>query len=244
MTTYPKYNLEVFPTEDTLAKAAAEFIIEVAKKSIAAKGKFIIALSGGQTPEKLYSLLAEPPFREQIQWKKTFIFWGDERCVPLDDERNNAHQTISIFLDKVAIPQKNIHRIQVNLSPVEAAEEYEKEIDKFFMGDIPVFDLILLGLGTNGHTASLFPGTQVLHEQKPGVKAVYVEDLKAYRITMTAPLINLAHQILFLITGIEKAEIMKDVFSGNNKYPSQLIKPVNGELRWFIDKEAANNLNN
>ena len=197
-----KYNLKVFQTEDELNKSAVEFIIAISNKSLAAKGKFIIALSGGQTPEKLYSLLAELPFHEQIQWKKTFIFWGDERCVPLEDERNNAHRAKSILLGKVDIPLANIHFIPVNLSPAEAANKYEKGLKDFFGKDPLRFDLILLGLGENGHTASLFPGTKLIDEQSEGIREVYVEEEKMFRVTMTAPLIDQAHHILFLVTGM------------------------------------------
>ena len=242
MTIDSKYNLKVFKTEDEFNKSTAAFIIDVAKKSIAARGRFTISFSGGQTPEKLYSLLSESPFREQIQWKKTFIFWGDERCVPLDDERNNAHRAKLILLDKINIPLANIHFIPVNLSPLKAATEYEKEIKTFFGNEPPRFDLTLLGLGENGHTASLFPGTKIIEEKNEGVRDVYVEAEKMFRITMTAPLINKSRHILFLVTGEEKAEILKTILTASyqpEKYPAQLIKPLDGDLFWYVDRAAA-----
>lgn len=243
MNKHTVYNhLEVFPTIDDLNLAAAKFIVDVATNAIAGKGKFTISFSGGQTPVKLYSILAKPPFREQIEWKKTFIFWGDERCVPLDDERNNAHQAKIKLLNKVNIPLANIHVIPVDLTPAEAAAKYEKEIKDFFGNESLQFDLVLLGLGENGHTASLFPGTKIINEQVEGVREVYVQEEKMSRITMTAPLINQAHYILFLVAGRNKAEILEHIMWSPyqpEKYPAQLIKPEHGNLRWFADNAAA-----
>jgi 6-phosphogluconolactonase len=243
MNKHTVYNrLEVFPTIDDLNIAAAKFIVDIANKAIAEKGKFIISFSGGHTPVKLYSILAKHPFREQIEWKKTFIFWGDERCVPLDDAQNNAHEAKVTLLDKVKIPPSNIHVIPVNLTPAEAANKYELEIKDFFGNEPMQFDLVLLGLGENGHTASLFPGAKILKEQAEGVREVFVEEEKMSRITMTAPLINQAHHILFLVTGDKKAEILENVMwvpYQPEKYPAQLIKPVHGDLRWFADSTAA-----
>jgi 6-phosphogluconolactonase len=235
-------HLEVFATIDDLNIAAAKFIVDIANKAIAEKGKFIISFSGGQTPVKLYSILAEQPFRAQIDWGKTFIFWGDERCVPIDDERNNAHQAKITLLDKVNIPPSNVHPIPVDLTPAEAAGNYEKEIKDFFGQEPLQFDLILLGLGENGHTASLFPGAKILNEKAEGVREVYVEEEKMFRITMTAPLINQAHHILYLVAGKNKAEILENAMwlpYQPEKYPVQLIKPVHGDLRWFADSSAA-----
>jgi 6-phosphogluconolactonase len=242
MITLSKYNLHVFETTEAVNNAAAEFIIELANKSIVERGRFTISLSGGETPKKVYSLLSEPPFKDQVQWKRTFIFWGDERFVPFNDERNNGHQAKTILLDKIEIPLGNIHFVPVNSLPAEAAVEYEKEIKDFFGEEPTRFDLILLGLGENGHTASLFPGTKVIDEHVEGIKEVYVEEERMFRITMTAPLINEAHNILFLVTGEEKATILERVLTGPyepNIYPTQLIKPVNGELFWFSDRAAA-----
>ena len=236
------YKLEVFNTADELSKDAAKLIITIANKAIAIRGKFTISLSGGKTPAKLYSFLAESPFCEQVQWKNTFVFWADERCVPLDDERNNAHQAKLILLDKIDIPWDNIYSIPVNLTPVEAASNYEKKLNGFFGTESPRFDLMLLGLGENGHTASLFPGTNVIDEKLKGLREVYSKEEKMFRVTMTAPLINLARHILFLVTGEKKAEILKKVLSSSyqpENYPAQLIKPVDGELLWFVDQAAA-----
>jgi 6-phosphogluconolactonase len=237
-----KHNLKVFQTIDELNIATANLVIEAANKAVAEKGRFVISLSGGQTPEKLYSLLAKSPWQEQINWIKTFIFWGDERYVRFDDKRNNARQARLNLFEKIGIPTGNIYPIPVDLQPDYAAREYEKEITGFFKKTPLQFDLILLGLGENGHTASLFPGTKVIDEQVEGVRDVYVEEEKMFRITMTAPLINQAHRILFLVTGAKKARILNEVLTfpfQPARYPAQLIKPIDGDLQWFVDKEAA-----
>jgi 6-phosphogluconolactonase len=239
------YNLNIFQTTDELNSAAAEVIIEIAKEAIIARGRFTISLAGGQTPLGLYSLLAKLPWRERIDWVRTFIFWGDERYVRFDSDQNNAHQAQSIFLSRIHIPTTNIHPINVNLQPDEAAKDYEKDIRTFFGDDPWRFDLVLLGLGENGHTASLFPGTIVLTEKAEGVRDIYVEEEKMYRITMTAPLINQARQILFLVSGSKKREIVKNILTlpyQPEKFPAQLISPNDGQLHWFVDQAAASML--
>jgi 6-phosphogluconolactonase len=237
-----KYNIEVFQSIDALNKAVADYIVTVSNKAIAERGRFTIALSGGDSPQKLYALLAKTPYSEQIEWKKIFVFWGDERWVPIDDKRNNAYQVKSILLDKVIIPASNIHRIPVNLSPNQAVIKYEKELRAFFENKPIQLDVILLGLGENGHTASLFPGTKVIHEHAEGIRFVEGNPPIGGRITMTAALINRARHILFLVTGEKKAGILGKVLDDSyqpNLYPAQLIKPIHGDLIWFADQEAA-----
>jgi len=239
-------SINIFKDVDTLNRATAKFIINAANKAVAERGRFSISISGGKTPIELYSLLAQTPFREQLPWKNTNVFWCDERCVPITDTMNNAGQAKSVLLDKVDIPAANIHTVQVNLPPADAAAKYEKEIKDFFGKEPPQFDLMLLGLGENGHTASLFPGTKVIDEHEEGVREVYAEEGNMFRVTMTAALINRAHIILFLVTGKNKAEIMEAVFSNSmppRKYPAQLIKPVDGKLYWYVDSAAASLLN-
>ena len=242
MTYTRKYNIEVFQSIDALNKAVADYIVTVSNKAIAERGRFTIALSGGDSPQKLYALLAKTPYSEQIEWKKIFVFWGDERWVPIDDKRNNAFQVKSILLDKVIIPASNIHRIPVNLSPNQAVIKYEKELRAFFENKPIQLDVILLGLGENGHTASLFPGTKVIHEHAEGIRFVEGNPPIGGRITMTAALINRARHILFLVTGEKKAGILGKVLDDSyqpNLYPAQLIKPIHGDLIWFADQEAA-----
>lgn len=242
MTIHTKHSLNVFANVDELNVAAAQFIIKLAKEAIKEHGRFVIALSGGTTPEKLYALLATPEYASQIDWQRTFIFWGDERCVPLNDERNNAHNAKVALLSQVGIPASNIFIMPVNLAPAAAAKKYEKELNAFFGKEKLRFDLTLLGLGENGHTASLFPHTPVLHDDTEGVRDVYVEEDKMHRITLTAPLINRSRNILFLVTGAKKADVLKKIFMAAyepDKYPAQLIDPVDGDLYWYADQAAA-----
>ncbi len=224
-----------FENADLLAKAAADFFIKVAQDAIDLKGKFTVALSGGNTPAAMYKLLTDDFYCQQIDWKKCYFFWGDERCVPLNDKDNNAFNAKNIFLDKVPVPKKNIFVIPVDESPVNAAIYYEATIKIFFKTDKPVFDLILLGMGDNGHTASLFPRTSILHEQKALVKEVHVDEIKMDRVSFTASLINNAKHILFLVAGKGKEDMLKKVLEGEYKpeeYPAQLIK----NPEWFISK--------
>lgn len=216
-----------FDNADLLATAAAEYFIKIAQEAIALKGKFTVALSGGNTPAAMYKLLATDFYSEQIDWKKCYFFWGDERCVSLNDKDNNSFNAKNILLDKVPVPKQNIFIIPVNESPVNAAIYYEATIKIFFKTDKPVFDLILLGMGDNGHTASLFPHTDILKEEKKLVKEVYVAELKMDRVSFTVPLINNAKHILFLVAGKDKQPMLKKVLEGNyepEEYPAQLIK--------------------
>ncbi len=224
-----------FDNPDLLAVAAAEYFIRLAQEAIESKGKFTVALSGGNTPSAMYKLLSAEFYSRQLNWKNIYFFWGDERCVPLNDKDNNSFNAKNILLDKVSIPKKNIFAIPVNESPVNAAIYYEATIKIFFKTDNPVFDLILLGMGDNGHTASLFPHTSILHEEQKLVKAVYVDEIKMDRVSFTAPLINNAKHILFLVTGKEKESMLKKVLEGDYKpenYPAQMIKGA----EWFISK--------
>ncbi|MEO5582641.1 MAG: 6-phosphogluconolactonase [Saprospiraceae bacterium] len=245
MSSHSKSNINAFESITELNEALAEYIIYIANQSILSRGRFIIALSGGQTPKSLFTFLAQPSYGDRIPWSKTFIFFVDERCVPLDDERNNAYMARTILLDHVGIPSTNIHVIPVNLPPEKAAATYEKTLTDFFGDQALTFDLILLGLGDNGHTASLFPYTDVLSEQSVGIKVVNINllgDQPEFRISMTAPLINQAHQIVFLVTGASKGRILNYVLNGSYKpyeYPAQLIKPTDGELWWYTDWKAA-----
>lgn len=238
-------NLHIFETATALYQAAAEFIIQLSNDSVAARGRFSISLSGGNTPEALYSLLSGHPYCEQIPWSKVYVFWGDERCVPLNDSRNNAGRARSMLLDKIPIPSSNIHLIPTDMPPEKAAAVYEKELNSFFGEDPWCFDLVLLGLGENGHTASLFPNTDVIEEQAEGVRSLYLKEEKIFRITMTAPLINRARNLLFLVTGSKKNKILKTILEGPfqpDTYPAQLIRPQDGQLLWFADRAAASSL--
>jgi 6-phosphogluconolactonase len=240
-----KNQLRVFSTIDAMNGGAAQLLVDLATKSVMERDRFVLCLSGGNTPNGLYTLLSMKPFCDLVPWKNTFIFWSDERFVPADDERNNANKATSVLLSKIDLPSSNIFPIPVNLPPADAAKKYEKTLQAFFGKETPGFDLILLGLGDNGHTASLFPGTDVLREKSHWVKEVFVEELKMYRITMTALLINKARNILFLVKGKEKSGILNTVFTAPiqpEKYPVQLIIPEYGEVFWYVDNKAASRL--
>ncbi len=237
-----KDKITVFKTVETLYDAAAKLCLAIAEKSILARGRFVICLSGGDTPKGLYSLLATHPYHDLFPWKDTYVFWGDERCVPLTDNQNNAYMAQKLLLEKIDLPSTNIFPIPVNLPPAEAALEYEKTMKLFFGTDTPSFDLLLLGIGNDGHTASLFPGTEVLNEKRRWVKEVYVTEQQMYRITLTAHLINKAHHVLFLVSGASKAEVLQTILTAPfqpEKYPAQLIQPEHGDIYWYVDLEAA-----
>ena len=225
--------IKKFDSKDLLAKATADYMVELSAASIKERGQFSIALSGGTTPAVLFALLAKPPYVNQIDWKKTFVFWGDERAVPLDSPQNNAHNAKEDLLNHIDIPAENIFPIPTNLPPAEAAIRYENTLKHFFKSDLPKFDLILLGMGDNGHTASLFPHTTILHETQAIVKEVWVEEVNMDRISFTAALINNARHILFLVAGKDKADMLHKVLEGEYKpedYPAQLIKGA----EWFV----------
>ena len=222
-----------FDTPDLLAKASADFIVNLASETIKNSGRFTIALSGGNTPATLYALLATIPYSSQINWEKFFVFWGDERCVHAHDKDNNSNNAKKILLNNVPIPKGNIFPIPVEFTPAKAAAQYEQTIKQFFKTDKPQFDLILLGMGDNGHTASLFPHTDILKEEKALVKEVFIDGLNMWRITFTASFINNAKHILFLVAGKEKKEMLQTILQGKyepEKYPAQLVKSA----EWFV----------
>ncbi len=236
-------NPVVYLDSQSFIDGAADFISDLATQSIAERGRFTIALSGGGTPRPIYARLATADYRDRIDWSKVHVFFGDERCVPPDDARNNYRMAREALLDHIALPADNIHRIQGEIDPAQAALIYEQELQRLFRtSTFPAFDLICLGLGDNGHTASLFPGTAALREQDRWVVAQYVEVMTTWRVTFTAPLINAARHIAFLVEGAGKAEVLWCVLKGPYQpdvLPAQLIQPVNGQLHWLIDAAAA-----
>ncbi len=238
--------LDIQPTSADLVRKATECIASLLLESVKS-GKFAtIALSGGTTPRSVYLLLGSEPMRSTIPWANVHLFFGDERCVPPDNAESNFRMVKEALLDKITIPLQNIHRIKGEQNPANAALEYEEDIKQTFKlkdDTLPQFDVILLGLGEDGHTASLFPGTPVLQERRKLVTEVYVEKFKAYRISMTLPLINNARHVIFLVSGKGKAGMLAEVLQSNDvKYPAQLVKPVSGDLRWFVDQDAASHL--
>ncbi|MGQ9627050.1 MAG: 6-phosphogluconolactonase [Anaerolineae bacterium] len=233
--------VKVYSDAESLARAAAEHFLTLAREAAKARGRFNVALSGGQTPRRLYEILAGPPFRESIPWARVQIFWGDERCVPPTHPESNYRMAREALLDKIPIPQENIHRIQGELPPDQAAAAYQMELEAT-LGVNGRLDLILLGMGADGHTASLFPGSEAIHERARWVVAQYVEKLRAWRITLTPAAINAAANVIFLVSGVGKAESLRQALAGPYQpciLPAQLISPVDGHLLWLADTEAA-----
>lgn len=237
-----KGSIKVFESDSALATGVADFIISDAQAAIGERGRYSLVLSGGNTPESLFRLLAKPPYADALDWSKVHIFWGDERAVPLDDKRNNAHVAIGLWLDHISIPAANVHRIPSDMPAQQAAREYEDTIRRYFAGGVIAFDLVLLGLGPDGHTASLFPHSPLLAEKDAIVTAGYIPAQDMDRITMTVSLINDAHKVVFLVAGKAKATILQHVIQdapAQHAYPAKMINPHSGGLYWFIDRAAA-----
>jgi 6-phosphogluconolactonase len=235
-------------TPQDLFQAAAEEVIRAATSAVAQRGRFAIALSGGSTPKNLYTLIAANA-SANLPWDRMFFFWGDERHVPPDNPDSNYRMAKETLLSKVAIPTANIFPVPAeNPDASAAAEAYEQTLRKFFglaPGEFPRFDLILLGMGPDGHTASLFPETAALQEKSRLVVANWVEKLNASRITFTLPVLNAARCVAFLVSGTDKAVVLHEVLEGNaaaEKYPSKLVRPSDGRLIWFVDRAAASGL--
>lgn len=241
--------IAVYPDTDTLSRDAAQYIVRLANESIVSHGRFTIALSGGTTPKKLYGMLGDEPYRSQIDWALVDIFWSDERCVPPDSEESNYLLAQQALLNKIPIPASHIHRMPADETDRDAASQsYSDEMRRIFATSrIPSFDLIQLGMGPEGHTASLFPHQPSLHEQQRLVMPVIVSKPPPPRLTFTPPLLNAAHNVLFLVTGTDKAEAVQAVLEGvanPNEYPAQIVQPAHGEVVWMLDTKAASNLKN
>ncbi len=234
--------LRKFNDLQQLNSEAAALFIQTANASIADRGHFTVALTGGSSPVDLYRLLASSPYREQVPWEQVYVFWGDERWVPLDDARSNARMAFETLLAHVPIPKSNIFPMWADgVSPEEFAREYEQSLRKYLSPD-GRFDLILLGMGADGHTASLFPHTEVLHEHNKWVVAYYLDAQDMYRITLTAPVINRANHVAVIAYGSNKADALYEVLQGQpnfEQYPAQLIDAKGDRVTWFVDDAAA-----
>jgi 6-phosphogluconolactonase len=234
--------IKVFADLQALSHAAAWLFAEEAARAIETRGRFSVLLAGGETPRRAYEILSRQPLRDIVPWEQVHFFWGDERYVPCDDPRNNASMARQALLDHVPVPASHIHPIPYRSSPRESAVEYENILRAFFSAGPPRFDLAFLGLGENGHTASLFPGTSAAAERDRWVTEVYVAEQGLYRVTLTVPLLNRAALVAFLVAGGGKASILRQVLEGAmepRRIPAQLIRPVNGTLLWMVEREAA-----
>jgi 6-phosphogluconolactonase len=238
-----KPDLRIFPNTETLIAAAAKAFVQLARNVISEKGRFAVALTGGNTPRPIYQLLASA-YREQIAWPQVHFFWGDERYVPPDDADSNYRMAREALLDHLAVPAENVQRMPTEFpQPDDAAKSYEKTLRDFWNASLPRFDLLQLGLGADGHVASLFPYSSLLQEQKRLVAAVTGSPKPPpIRLTLTLPAINRAAQIHFYVAGSEKAQALKSTLEGPRdpqRFPAQAVQPINGELIWWVDEKAA-----
>jgi len=234
--------LKVYPDLAALARAAATHFVDIAQSSIALNGRFSVALSGGTTPEQMFRLLAAPEFYSQIDWKHVHLFWSDERCVAPDHPESNYAMAWNSFIDHVPISMDNIHRILGEEDPVVAADTYEQDLKDHFKAPVPKFDLILLGLGEDGHTVSIFPGSTAAAEVKKLVVATQHPKSNQWRVTLTFPAINAAANVSFLVSGSAKAGMLRIVKSGlvsPEEIPVTGVDPKSGTLTWFCDHAAA-----
>src|ERR1043166_3446634 len=233
-------DVKILPDRAALAQAAAQEFHKLADAAVQERGQFSVALSGGNTPRAIYSLLASE--HKELLWDRIHIFFGDERHVPPDHPDSNFRMAAESLLSKVPIPEKNVHRIRAELAADVAAKEYEQELVNFFHladQEMPRFDLIFLGIGQDGHTASLFPGSSALSESSRRVVANWVEKFKTFRITFTFPVLNHAAEVTFLVSGADKAQILSEwLRPGSRKYPSQSVWAENGRLLWLVDQDA------
>lgn len=243
----PPAEVRIFPNPDLLSRGAVDELTRVARQAVAARNRCTIALAGGSTPRALYSLLAadQQAGRNPLPWEKIHIFFGDERLVPAEHPDSNYRMARESLLARVPIPSGNVHRVETERGPEPAAAAYAAGLLETFAvpaGTWPSFDLILLGLGPDGHTASLFPGCQALDEQTLPVCATWVEKLNSHRITFTLPLINAAAEILFVTQGREKQPMLRNVLRGDPSgviHPAQRVRPKQGRLLWMVDEAAA-----
>ncbi|MDQ1803959.1 6-phosphogluconolactonase [Chryseobacterium sp. CKR4-1] len=233
-------NITIFEDLDKLYKKAADTFADLSKKSIEKNDKFVVALSGGSSPKAIFNLLATPGYAEKIEWNKVYFFWVDERWVPLDDDKSNAKMTFEALLNKVPVNKDQVFPMyKEGMAPEEYAKEYEQQIRKV-LGPDGIFDFILLGMGDDGHTASLFPGENVLDEKEKWVSAYYLKPQEMFRITLTAPLINKADNIVVVAFGESKRHALNEILNGeyNPKlYPMQLIEKKEG-FQFFTDEKA------
>jgi 6-phosphogluconolactonase len=241
--------VRVYQNAGLLNRAVAERFFSISDKAVAARGRFVTCLAGGNTPRGLYELLTTPEYTSLIDWRSAYVFWSDERCVPPESLESNARMVRETLLNHVPVPVNQIHRIRGEIDPQQAAEEYDKALRDFFQNRMqsgkPRFDLALLGMGLDGHTASLFPGAPALHEEKRWAVAHHVEKMDTWRVTLTPPALNAAANVIFLVMGADKADTVKRVLEGEqvpDELPAQIVKPENGNVTWLLDEAAASKL--
>ena len=235
----------IFSNADELSVSVAEWMIGYITDVLKKKDRFTLVLSGGSTPKKLYQLLASEKYSSQVDWSKIHFFWGDERYVPFDDERNNAKMAFDTLLNKVPVNKEHIHIMRTDVEPKESAAAYELLLKQYFTDGAVSFDLVLMGIGDDGHTLSLFPGYDNIHERVKWVMAFHLAEQKMHRITLTVPIVNRASKVAFLVSGAAKATPLLHILYKEHEpdvYPAQLIQPYKERPYWFIDKAAATEL--
>lgn len=241
--------LEILSDGDALAARAADLFAQAAQEAAAARGRFAVALSGGASPQPFYRLLARQQFTQKVPWRRVHLYWGDERCVPPDDQASNYGAAERLFIRHVPVLPENVHRVRGEEGAERAAEAYEKELRALAarerpVSELPVFDLVLLGLGTDGHTASLFPHSPALDEVERLAVATEAPD-GSPRVTVTFPVIGAARRVWFLVSGADKAGMVAEVLEGlrvPKAVPAQAVAPVKGSLTWLLDEAAASEL--
>ena len=241
-----KPEIRLFKDLEELSRTAAELFMEQAAQSIAERGRFLVALNGGSTPTRLFELLATD-FQGKVNWTQVHAFWGDERCVPPDDPGSSYGQARDTLLSRVLIPEANVHRVKGELGPAEASKEYSLTLQEFASHPLswPRFDLVYLGMGEDGHTASLFPGSPVDVSEPTMPVTAHYQDRPANRVTLTPVVFNSTCMVIFMATGEKKAQTLSEVLSGRYNpelYPAQRIQPTDGRLIWLVDEAAASNM--
>lgn len=235
----------IYQNKEELGERLAGWICDLINSTLSKQEYFTLVLSGGDTPKILFNNLVSSRYKQKVNWNKVHIFWGDERAVPFD-ERNNAKMAYDLLLDHIDIPSSQVHVMRTDIEPVIAAKEYEKMLREYFNNTGKSFDLVLLGLGDDGHTLSLFPGTSLLDKNDENwVDQVYNEKQQMYRITLMPVIVNRASQIAFMVNGNSKSKILKKVIEGERnsaELPAQIIDPIDGNLHWFLDEAAAKEL--
>lgn len=237
--------IHVYDDNEKLAEGLAEWISVLINNTLHDQEYFSLVLSGGQTPKHLFRVLAKASWQQKIDWKRVHIFWGDERMVPFTDERNNAKSACDLLIDHLDIPAANIHLIRTDVEPLFAVKMYRELLHGFFDSSAKTFDLVLLGMGSDGHTLSVFPGSPLISDTRHWVNSVYLPDQQMYRITLMPTVVNQAANVAFMVEGASKASVLKEVIEGDrdeNRLPAQLINPGQGETHWFLDTKAAADL--
>lgn len=237
--------LHIFKNKEELSDELALWLCDLISDSLKNQEFFSLVLSGGETPKLLYKKLATKEYKKKINWKRVHLFWGDERVVPFTGDRNNAKVAYDLLINHIDIPAAQVHRMRTDIEPKIAVEEYRKILHTYFGHTSKSFDLVLLGMGDDGHTLSLFPGSPIIEDHTHWVNAVFNEKQGMYRITLMPLLVNKASKIAFIVDGANKTIVLQEVLEGEYlpaKFPAQIINPKDGELHWFVDEAAAKDL--